>query len=112
MIQVGVFLVVLEGVYKIHISSKLTKVSVSSIVLTYHWNYFMVEYLIFCWLSECCEGGKVPGHDAGEAPGYNAVDVFLAVLEGVYKINNSCDTTDTIHIACFYCHKYIEINDM
>ena len=63
-------------------------------------------------MSECCEGGEVPRCDAGEVPGNDAVDVFLAVLEGVYKISISCDTINTIHIGCFFCHKYIEINDM
>ena len=62
----------------------------------------MVEYLTCCWLSECCEGGKVPGCDAGEAPGNNAVDVFLAVLEGVYKINISCDTIDYNSYSLFF----------
>ena len=61
----------------------LTKVFfVYSILFIYIWNYFMVEYHTCCWLSECCED---------EALDNDAVDQFLAVFEGVCKINISCE---------------------
>ena len=62
MMQLVCFLLYLMESIKYIFQVSLQKFFVYSIVLTDHWNYFMVEYLT------CCEGGKVPWCDAGEAP--------------------------------------------